>query len=124
MSGGSERGADERFAELDKRFTELMMQLEACGCGPRRAVLAHGDGDGGISQACQHVVENLFEFLDHEMPERLEELMAEHTRHCDECGSAVEAELRFRRMLKRSCSAQAPEALRIRISQISAQFRA
>lgn len=124
MSGGSEHGADERFAELDRRFTALMMELEACGCGPRGAVLAHGKGDAGVSPACQHVVENLFEFLDHEMPQRLEELMTEHMQHCDECGSAVEAELRFRSMLKRCCSAQAPEALRIRISQISAQFRA
>ncbi|MCI6574408.1 MAG: hypothetical protein PT944_03225 [Actinomycetaceae bacterium] len=105
-------------------FAQLMEQLEACGCGPAgAAAVANGEASvEDMPSACGPVLDNLFELLDHAMPEELERMMLEHSEHCDHCGPAVDAEIKFRQVLKRSCSEQAPDALRAKIASIAEKF--
>ncbi|MDD7464635.1 MAG: hypothetical protein PUK59_00075 [Actinomycetaceae bacterium] len=124
----SERDEHIHTPEVGSReyFEQLMDQLEACGCGPAgAAAVANGDMSiDDIPSACGPVLDNLFELVDHVMPEELEQMMMEHSEHCDHCGPAVDAEIKFRQVLKRSCSEQAPDALRVKITALAAKFSA
>ncbi|MDY5588366.1 MAG: hypothetical protein SPF30_00145 [Arcanobacterium sp.] len=122
----SEREAEKRAPEIGSRehFAQLMAQLESCGCGPSGAAARGAENSEALPSACEPVLENLFELVDHVMPEELEKMMLEHSAHCDHCGPAVSAEIKFREVLKRSCSEHAPEALRVKISQLTAKLSA
>ena len=107
---GSQIGSDEKFASL-------LAQLESCGCGPYDPSI-HASGQAERAMDCHSVIENLFEFVDHEMPEEVEQLMLDHSLHCDKCSDAVSAELKMREIIKRSCASTAPEALRSKVSAL------
>ena len=109
---------------VDSYFAQLMSQLEACGCGP---MMASDDGAAlgeqeQLPPACGPVLENIAEMLDHVMPDELERLMLEHSAHCDQCGPAVDAEIRLRELVRRSCAEQAPESLRLRVTTLTAKY--
>ena len=123
---GERAGGDGADIDLEQHFAQLLGQLEACGCGP--VMPQAGDDEDALNAAalppaCGPVLENISELLDHVMPSELERMIMEHSEHCEQCGPAVNAELRLRELVKRSCSAQAPESLRMRVTTITAQYR-
>ena len=134
MSGHS--GRDEEFRawsdgdelDMDQHFAQLMAQLEACGCGPASGTAGAGtrrsafDDGGPLPPACGPVIENIAQMLDHVMPSELERMMREHSENCEQCGPAVDAEMRLRELVRRSCSEHAPESLRVRITTLTAEF--
>jgi anti-sigma factor (TIGR02949 family) len=76
---------------------------------------------------CAEVIDHLYEFLDHELPDsdcrRIEQ-------HLDECGPCLREhglEEAVKALVKRSCAEPAPEALRsrvlVRIQQVRVEIR-
>lgn len=100
----NEREYDVRLsAGSDEHFLQVVAQLADCDCGS--------------------VLENLCELLDHAMPQELERLLLAHTETCEECGAAVNAEVHFREVLRRSCCEQAPQELRMKITRICGPYQ-
>lgn len=125
MSGRemSSAASDRAQKSFDARFAELVQQLEACGCMPTgNNNVGAAKHSAAESEACDAIVDHLFELLDHAMPRQLEQAMMDHASGCSHCRPAIDAELRLREMLKRSCCERAPQEVRMRIMKISAQF--
>jgi len=64
---------------------------------------------------CDHALVHLYEFLDSEMTPADEQRMRDHLAHCSPCLSELSAEELVKKLVRRSCSERAPEALRLRI---------
>lgn len=92
-------------------FERLMAELEDCHC-------ACGSCD------CSEVLDNLFELLDRHVPTEDAHRLLRHGAECPTCSERIDAELRVRQTLRRSCCSDvAPAALRIRISQMTIRRR-
>ncbi|MFY9262670.1 MAG: mycothiol system anti-sigma-R factor [Actinomycetaceae bacterium] len=88
-----------------KEFERLLGELDSCHCGAQAC-------------DCTEVLENLFELLDEEIPVEKAHRLLLHGQECPECAQRIEAELRLRKAIQRSCcSAVAPASLRVRIRQ-------
>lgn len=64
---------------------------------------------------CEHALGHLYEFLDSEMTSDDEARMRAHMAHCAPCVAELSAEELVKSLVRRSCSEQAPESLRLRI---------
>ncbi|WP_418276245.1 mycothiol system anti-sigma-R factor [Isoptericola jiangsuensis] len=64
---------------------------------------------------CEHALTHLYEFLDSEMTEADELRMRAHVAHCSPCLAELDMEELVKKLVKRSCSEQAPETLYLRI---------
>lgn len=70
---------------------------------------AEGESD------CEHVLTHLYEYLDSEMTPADEHRMRAHVAHCSPCLAELSLEELVKKLVRRSCSEQAPEELRLRI---------
>ena len=70
---------------------------------------AEGESD------CQHILTHLYEYLDSEMTPDDEHRMRAHVAHCSPCLAELSLEELVKKLVRRSCSEQAPEELRLRI---------
>ncbi|XBH22039.1 mycothiol system anti-sigma-R factor [Jonesiaceae bacterium BS-20] len=68
---------------------------------------------------CENIAAHIFEYLDSEMTPVDAERMRAHVAECNPCLGELSIDEMIKRVLKRSCSEQAPEHLRVRIK---AQF--
>jgi len=76
-----------------------------------------------LSPECREAVENLFEFLDSELPETDGDRIREHIAACERCLAEYDLEDHLRQLVRRSCSEHAPERLRMRIKAQIAVLR-
>ena len=67
--------------------------------------------------SCDDVIEHLFEYLDSEMTEQDAEKMRTHVAECSPCLAELGIDEMVKRLLRRSCTEQAPEYLRTRIHE-------
>ena len=67
--------------------------------------------------SCDNVIEHLFEYLDSEMTEQDAEKMRTHVAECSPCLAELGIDEMVKRLLRRSCTEQAPEYLRVRIHE-------
>lgn len=65
--------------------------------------------------SCDEVMTHLFEFLDSEMTASDAEKMRVHVAECSPCLAELGIDEMVKRLLRRSCTEQAPEHLRVRI---------
>lgn len=66
-------------------------------------------------EACESVVEHIFEYLDSEMTEEDTARVRAHVAECSPCLAELSIDELIKAALKRSCSERAPEHLRVRI---------
>ena len=64
---------------------------------------------------CDEVIAHLFEYLDSEMTDNDAERMRAHVAECSPCLAELSVDELVKRLLRRSCTEQAPEHLRLRI---------
>ncbi len=68
------------------------------------------------SHACDHILDRLYEFHDHELTEAEADEIREHLLACEPCLDRYDVEQALRLLIRRGCSGQAaPESLRLRI---------
>jgi mycothiol system anti-sigma-R factor len=68
---------------------------------------------------CLQAIEQLWQYLDHELDGESSSQLESHLRQCRECFSKAEFERQLRAMLRRSCGGeQAPPRLRERLSKL------
>ncbi|MCA0252223.1 MAG: mycothiol system anti-sigma-R factor [Actinobacteria bacterium] len=68
------------------------------------------------SAACEHILEQLYQFHDHELTEAEATEIREHLMACEPCLDRYDVEQALRLLIRRCCAAQAaPETLRMRI---------
>ncbi|EKU95626.1 mycothiol system anti-sigma-R factor [Actinobaculum massiliense] len=89
----------------------------------QRAGLNLDSEDGTGECSCSELAENLFEFLDHQIPRELERRLERHIAGCADCQDRAEAEEHVRTILKSSCAQSAPATLRVRIAQQIAVYK-
>ncbi|SDD56052.1 mycothiol system anti-sigma-R factor [Sanguibacter gelidistatuariae] len=74
---------------------------------------------------CDDVIGHLFEYLDSEMTDNDAERMRAHVAECSPCLAELSIDELVKRLLRRSCTEQAPEHLRVKIhlqiTKLSAQ---
>ncbi|OYN90934.1 mycothiol system anti-sigma-R factor [Parenemella sanctibonifatiensis] len=71
--------------------------------------------------ACADALTNMFTFLDDELQAMHADDIRLHLAACEPCMDAFELETAIREAVRRSCAAQAPKSLRVRITQIRIQ---
>ena len=72
--------------------------------------------DRTANEACEHVLQRLYEFHDHALTEAEADEIREHLLACDPCLDRYDVEQALRLLIRRCCAAQAaPETLRMRI---------
>lgn len=64
---------------------------------------------------CDNIAAHIFEYLDSEMTEQDATRMRSHVAECSPCLAELSIDEMIKRVLKRSCTEQAPEHLRVRI---------
>lgn len=64
---------------------------------------------------CDNIAAHIFEYLDSEMTSVDAEKMRSHVAECSPCLAELSVDEMIKRVLKRSCTEQAPEHLRVRI---------
>ncbi|WP_066465019.1 mycothiol system anti-sigma-R factor [Sanguibacter suarezii] len=64
---------------------------------------------------CDDVIAHLFEYLDSEMTDSDAERMRAHVADCSPCLAELSIDELVKRLLRRSCTEQAPEHLRLKI---------
>ncbi len=70
--------------------------------------------DPTTNQACQHIIDKLYEFHDHELTEAEADEIREHLLACEPCLDRYDVEQALRLLIRRCCSGQsAPESLRL-----------
>ncbi|MCW5951639.1 MAG: mycothiol system anti-sigma-R factor [Propionibacteriaceae bacterium] len=68
------------------------------------------------SHACDHILDRLYQFHDHELTEAEADEIREHLLACEPCLDRYDVEQALRMLIRRCCSGQsAPESLRLRI---------
>lgn len=68
------------------------------------------------SEACDHILERVYEFHDHELTAAEADEIREHLLACEPCLDRYDVEQALRMLIRRCCSGQAaPESLRLRI---------
>lgn len=67
------------------------------------------------NDSCDDVMRHLFEYLDSEMTEADARVMRDHVAECSPCLAELSIDEMVKRLLRRSCTEQAPEYLRVRI---------
>jgi mycothiol system anti-sigma-R factor len=68
---------------------------------------------------CLQVIEQLWQYLDHELDGESSNQLERHLQQCRECFSKAEFERQLRTLLRRSCGGeQAPSHLRERLSRL------
>lgn len=70
-----------------------------------------------MNDSCDNVIEHLFEYLDSEMTDQDAEKMRTHVAECSPCLAELGIDEMVKRLLRRSCTEQAPEYLRARIHE-------
>lgn len=74
---------------------------------------------------CDDVIAHLFEYLDSEMTDSDADRMRAHVAGCNPCLAELSIDELVKRLLRRSCTEQAPEHLRLKIhlqiTKLSAQ---
>ena len=74
---------------------------------------------------CDDVIAHLFEYLDSEMTDSDADRMRAHVADCNPCLAELSIDELVKRLLRRSCTEQAPEHLRMKIhlqiTKLSAQ---
>jgi anti-sigma factor (TIGR02949 family) len=70
-----------------------------------------------VNDNCDDVIEHLFEYLDSEMTTDDAEKMRVHVAECSPCLAELGIDEMVKRLLRRSCTEQAPEYLRTRIHE-------
>lgn len=64
---------------------------------------------------CDNIAAHIFEYLDSEMTAQDATRMRSHVAQCSPCLAELSIDEMIKRVLKRSCTEQAPEHLRVRI---------
>ncbi|KHL17011.1 mycothiol system anti-sigma-R factor [Mumia flava] len=64
---------------------------------------------------CQQALENLYLFLDHELPERSWDDIHAHIADCAPCLTAFDVERIVKELVARSCREKAPDVLRAKV---------
>lgn len=77
-----------------------------------------------LSPECREAVDNLFEFLDSELPEIDGDRIRQHIADCERCLAEYDVEDHLRQLVRRSCSESAPAELHLRIKAHIAVLRA
>ena len=77
------------------------------------------------NENCDDVIAHLFEYLDSEMTDSDADRMRAHVADCNPCLAELSIDELVKRLLRRSCTEQAPEHLRMKIhlqiTKLSAQ---
>ena len=68
-----------------------------------------------VDDTCDEVLKHLFEYLDSEMTATDAEKMRVHVAECNPCLAELGVDEMVKRLLRRSCTEQAPDHLRVRI---------
>lgn len=69
---------------------------------------------------CGELIARLFEYLDSELESSEVARLKYHAEHCPSCTEVEEAERHVRELIRRCCTEQAPDSLRVRVlSQIT-----
>jgi anti-sigma factor (TIGR02949 family) len=69
---------------------------------------------------CAKALSRLYEFLDQELEVADADEIREHLAACEPCLDTFDAEETMKKLIKRSCSDQAPEHLRAKVIQVFA----
>lgn len=68
-----------------------------------------------MTDDCDRALARLYEFLDHEIAEADADEIRRHIEACEPCLEAYGVEEMLRGVIRRGCSAKAPESLRLRV---------
>jgi anti-sigma factor (TIGR02949 family) len=75
-----------------------------------------GHDDSAASGDCEHVLERIYEFLDHELDDASGDAIRKHLVDCEPCLDRYDVEQAVKSLVNRCCGGdQAPEQLRIRV---------
>ncbi len=70
----------------------------------------------GEAQDCEHVLERVHEFIDHELEEATGDEIRRHLADCEPCLDRYDVEVAVKTLVQRTCGADlAPDHLRARI---------
>ena len=64
---------------------------------------------------CEELIENLFEYVDNELDEKMYERFQTHIHRCGYCKDYAEAEKHIRAILRKKCCDKAPNELKDKI---------
>ena len=76
----------------------------------------HGHSDDAAKADCEHALEKVYAFLDHELDVDSAAVIREHLAACEPCVDTYDLELMVKSLIRRSCGGEmAPRELRERI---------
>ena len=83
------------------------------------------DENGGtLPEGCEHVLERVYEFLDHELDEASGDAIRQHLVDCEPCLDRFDVEQAVKALVNRCCGNDlAPDHLRARVLSRLAQAR-
>ncbi|QPK94397.1 mycothiol system anti-sigma-R factor [Actinomyces sp. zg-332] len=71
--------------------------------------------EGKDKSTCEELIENLFQYVDNELDEKMDERFQIHIQKCGHCKDYAEAERHVRYILKKKCCDKAPTELKDKI---------